>query len=131
MPQPEQILENAEIPENPALPENLERRERRWQVFHLSEGDHERMRRLGPETGHVDRYAALQALTEVVEGMTADDLDPTPSKRPLKIGIPPLLDVAIRAKASEFGCTNVRLLLSAARLLIERAPRKRRRQKSV
>lgn len=100
-----------------------DKRARRWAVFQLLPDDHKRLQTLGKETGHVDRYEALLKLIPIVRDMTQADLDEPPVRRPLRLGIPPMLDLNIKAKAGELDATYIRVLLSAARLQIAEAVR--------
>jgi hypothetical protein len=102
-----------------------DKRERRWAVLQLLPDDHKRLQTLGKETGHADRYEALLKLIPIVRGMTQADLDEPPVRRPLRLGIPPMLDLNIKAKAGELDATYIRVLLSAARLQIAEAARLR------
>lgn len=102
-----------------------DKRARRWAVFQLLPDDHKRLQTLGKETGHVDRYEALLKLIPIVRGMTQANLAEPPVRRPLRLGIPPMLDLNIKAKAGELDTTYIRVLLSAARLQIAEAARLR------
>lgn len=117
--------ENAPAERNEAVEE---KRERRWAILQLLEEDHLRLRRLGIESGYADRYAALVGLVPFVREMKEDNLIKPPERRPLKLGIPPELDEAIKAKANELGVTSIKVLLSAAQLQIDKwmVHRKRR-----
>lgn len=115
-------------PANPNVPE---KRERRWQVFNLSKEDHDNLVLLGPAIGCVDRYDALNKLAAVVKKMKAKDLNQPAKKYPLKLGIPPLLDVALHAKSEELQCTVVKVLLSAVRLMVEKANKKQKSKDGV
>jgi hypothetical protein len=53
--------------------------------------------------------------------LTADDLNASPKRRPVRIGVPPCLDLAIKEKAKELSTTYIKVLTTAASIQITEA----------